>query len=902
MLARYREYLQERIFIFFQKRGKLVLIGFLILLTAFCVGGYLGFYRMPFSSISPFEAVPSSTSLIFETKEVQKTVNRLRAGAYFRDLSKVLLFEKWIENAHWIDSLCLESSSYSDFSRKAHWVCGAQMSAADDFEWLFVLKNRASTFATQEFIAETGLKLLKESSFRGARVYQVTDGKATFSISYYCGLVLISKISTVVEYGIVQLNNLSTRIIHQQHFRAVNHTAGSGDLSIYVNYSNLDAFWGMFMHSQRVHLLKSMALEAWSNLDARFHKEGFVMSGHTYPSKANRFWSNLAERKPAKEVKVHHIVSDQVAFLLHVAVEDYPSFSSTFTQSKWPDFERYVLPWLGDEVAYMIMNPSGIDSLNFSADKLLAIRTKDSEQAKQALMDYGERFGILDEQKQIDGSVIRRIVGNNWALPLLGEGCNDIHNPYYIVVDDFVVLSNTQSTLENWLASYNNNNVIANRESFASQIRQMQYKSNAYILLNTPYAFRLILSYFRPNFHNSIERCLDSIQKISPIGIQFVALQKHFLTTLSASWTSEWLAKKERHKNIAWTCNLKHEARTKPFIVRNHHTKAYEIFIQDEKNIIYLIDQSGNVIWDKALEEPILSTVYQIDFYGNGKLQYAFNTTEHVYIMDRKKNLLKKIPLVAPASAGMLVVNYGMGKRLFVPCQNGHIYGYTKNGKPLAGWNPQTKAPVIDLPIQFFRHQDKDYLLAANTSGAVHLFRRNGEFHVKPFNIGGKISSIELDEQLGRIVAAGTNGALYIANAKGKRFGIAAEKRMTQKGKFAYANVIGDKRKDYIRLSNKRLTLSYYNEKQKFEKAFEYVFDKPQDEVFTVRLKGAAYADIAVVSKQMQQLFLLNAEGKVKEGFPLVGTSRFELVDLFKEGKNSLVVANRDMLYVYKLY
>ncbi|MCH2045076.1 MAG: DUF3352 domain-containing protein [Saprospiraceae bacterium] len=901
MIERTKQYIQERVLPILQEHRKSIGIGVGGFIFLFFLGAYLGFYRMPFSTISPFEAVPSNTVLVFETKEIEKTAVKLQETVYFKDLSSVVFMEKWEKDAHLIDSLCLATTSYSSFARQSHIVSALQKSKADDIEWLFVLKNRNKHFDINRFIDETGLLIEEKSSFQGAELYRLKNDKFSFAISYYKGLVLFSTASVIVEYGVVQLNNINSAVIYQKHFRTVQKTNGSGDLSIYINYSNLPSLGMTFINPAKNSLLSSNIFDHWSGLDAKFQEDNFVMSGHTYINKKSLFWSTLLKQKPAAEVKIQKVVPYNVAFMFHVGVEDYQQFYESYQKEKYEDFERYVLPWMGNEVGYMVLDPNSKDSLNFTSDKLLAIRTKDRDQAEQALLNYGKRFGILQEKEYLGGYTIRKLAGNDWALPILGEAFNDIQTPYYVVVEDFVIFANASNTIENWLVSYSKNDIIANNESFQKHVKQLKNKSNAYVLLNTPEAFRLILSYIHPTFWSSVKKRLESVQRISPIGIQFSSLKDHFLMTFLASWSSKQIVRKERQTSIAWTCDLQHEARIAPQIVRNHKTDANEIIVQDVEHILYLIDQSGTIIWDKALDEPILSKIYQIDFYNNGKLQYVFNTPSHIYMIDRKKNVFRKIELATPASAAMLVIDYGMGIRLFVPCANGDIYGFTKEGKPLAGWSPQNKTEAINLPIQFFQHKDKDYLLAANTSGKVYLFRRDGKFHTSPINIGGKISSIGVDAKLGRIAAGGTNGKIYISNLKGKRFGIGALKGMKKNGKFAYADVIGDERKDYIRLSNNRLSLTYYNDQQKIVTLPDHSFDQPQDEVFTIKLKGEAKSNIATVSKRMQQIFLMGGNGKMKKGFPFVGTSRYTVVDLFKQGKNCLIVANRHMIFAYKM-
>ena len=63
-----------------------------------------------------------------------------------------------------------------------------------------------------------------------------------------------------------------------------------------------------------------------------------------------------------------------------------------------------------------------------------------------------------------------------------------------------------------------------------------------------------------------------------------------------------------------------------PLIVKNHINNSNEVLIQDSKNILYLINDRGQVEWTREIDGKIIKEVNQIDSYKNGKLQYVFVT------------------------------------------------------------------------------------------------------------------------------------------------------------------------------------------------------------------------------------------------------------------------------------
>jgi hypothetical protein len=98
-----------------------------------------------------------------------------------------------------------------------------------------------------------------------------------------------------------------------------------------------------------------------------------------------------------------------------------------------------------------------------------------------------------------------------------------------------------------------------------------------------------------------------------------------------------------------WETHLDTLIAFKPALVDNHITNEKEIFVQDMKNTIYLINNAGRILWKKNLDEPIIGDVQQIDYYRNQKLQYIFNTASSIYLLDRNGNAVEHYPVKLPA-------------------------------------------------------------------------------------------------------------------------------------------------------------------------------------------------------------------------------------------------------------
>ena len=87
-----------------------------------------------------------------------------------------------------------------------------------------------------------------------------------------------------------------------------------------------------------------------------------------------------------------------------------------------------------------------------------------------------------------------------------------------------------------------------------------------------------------------------------------------------------------------------------------------------------MISADAKILWSAPVSGPVLSDVFQIDLYRNGKIQYLFNTKEKLYLIDRNGNSVSGFPVVfdSPATNGVNVFDYDNNRkyRYFIAFEN----------------------------------------------------------------------------------------------------------------------------------------------------------------------------------------------------------------------------------------
>jgi hypothetical protein len=869
-------------------------------------------FRMPFVKIKGIEAMSENlTALILETSQYQNTLGALEKAAYYQDLKSISILRKWERGLHFIDSLFHATDSYAGLLNKAHIVSGAQVTSNESADWLYALESYEYSFDVQKFIEELMPTNTVQTLYRGRTIYNLSfeDGQAA-SISVFGELILISPVTILVESGIEQLDNISSSVAESSSFVLVEQEIKNTEerLVLYLNLETISSLTSVITKSNPRAILGLMSMGKWMGLDTRFLEDGFMLTGHLHPSKENKFLQALAKQTAPQNSRIAEYLPQNIGAMLYLGWGDFKGFYKEYQEKPDEDFEQYFLPWIGQEVTLFIEDPTD-DENAFVKDKLVFIQSTDTALTWKLLHQYAHQFGELDEQAY-QNFMITQIAANSPLKALFGEDLDPLQNPYYTIIDNYVVFANARTTLEGWIKSFNTRQLILELPEYHAFFEQAKNKSNIYALLNTPNTAKFLQHLVRPQLHDYLNTAFQKFRNIYPVGIQFHGFEEHFLVNLSTAYNVV-KEQSEIQASSAWEADLAAESAIAPKALHSHDGNYY-ILTQDVNNRLYLFNKNGENLWrkDKVLTRKINSDIFEIDFHSNNEIQYAFSTDSAIYVMDKEGSFLKIIPLISRASNGVLALDYGQGPRFFIACRNGAFYGYEQNGKPLSGWQPLERVGRVNYPMAFMNYQDKRYFIMTTRSGNCRAFKRNGAPYFKGGKLTGNMTGWGIDAPIGRIAGGSSNGKIRILNKKGRGFGLSAVKGMTKNVQFVYADAIGDERKDYIRIGEDKMAVHYYVKEEDKKGRLKDVLKEAGVYELGASAKRKAFAvDVLGTSKQYIGLWepengsisLLNAKGEVQNGFPLAGTSEFQIVDLFGERGNTLIVANNNRVYTYKL-
>ena len=295
-----------------------------------------------------------------------------------------------------------------------------------------------------------------------------------------------------------------------------------------------------------------------------------------------------------------------------------------------------------------------------------------------------------------------------------------------------------------------------------------------------------------------------------------------------------------------------------PLIVKNHTNNKNEVFIQDSENIIYLINDKGQIEWTKKINDRVIDEVKQIDSYKNGRLQYVFTTQNSLHMIDRKGRDVGKFPLkfndqiTKPVS----VFDYDNNKnyRLLIT-QNDELFMFDSKGNRVRGFDYNKKSKIITKP-EHFRINNKD-IIVFKTSDDLKILNRRGKIRIK-INEDYNYSKDKIFQYQNSLLTTTVNNKIVKIDMNGNSKEVSS---MSFNGKY-----ISDKKTIYT-LQKNILSNSKKNIEIQFGKYenFSAVSDKKN-------------TLINIYDSQNNKLYLFDDEINTIKGFPILADANASFI------------------------
>jgi hypothetical protein len=751
------------------KKSTYIILFFLALIVA-GVGWWIN-NRIQ-SKLDVFSVVPSNAAWIYESQDVIAHANKLFASEVWKGLQNIEVFSNMRSSFLVLDSITGGDGSLDRLLKGNPILISCHVVKNDSFDFLFSfqIEDKGSTegfYKAILFFQEThGLKK-NERIYKGLKIHELKhpkSGEIVFSYLVHRDVFAGSFTPFLVEDIIRVLVGEDEGFFHSNSKLLSIPKLENDEGNLYLNYNNFTTFLSVFASVE----LKEW-VRKWGQIghnaffDFSLSNEALLFNGFSTVQKdAKQTLSTIDKQTPVSS-DIFHYVSVNSGIVFHFNSDNPSTFFShsiegdntSESQKRREEFSKdYGFSF--EQMVAGIGNEWGLVLQELSVGqvpKLTYLKTKDlndvlgqlNKVAEQSALSQGDTVFV----DHYAGTEIRELGVKDFPEMLLGPVFSGFENVYYSVLGNYIVFGNSISAIKNVLNDIEAENTWAKSVHFNKFLQGTLKDANFSIMFNTQKFWDILIPGLDVKWQQYFLQNSGVLQSFNLGAIQFIDLSENIYSSLTlkydqtASPKASYLSFKRE-----FVTEFSSPIISNPVVVKNHINNQAELFLHENGGLISLVSRDGVVHWQDSIGgSKIISPIYQVDFFKNAKLQYAFITSNKLFIIDRLGRAVDGFPLALPAGVvaeKLSILDYDNSKqyRFLIADKTGALYMYSKERENLEGWTPLNSGSKFSVAPFHVRVKGRDFILGVHENGTVVNYSRKGEVQKGfPMELGGKVST-----------------------------------------------------------------------------------------------------------------------------------------------------------------
>ncbi|HET8962320.1 MAG TPA: DUF3352 domain-containing protein [Chitinophagales bacterium] len=845
-----------------------------IVLAALTAGWYF-FMRPGGIQSEPIDAISSNALIVIEAKNLSTIENNFYSSPQWNDLRSIKLLHDLEAGTQLLNNFSDADPNLKNALTTAKIVASAITVNTGNAEYIFACKTSGYSLKKLTWTFEEKTAEVQSYSSNKEMVFTYKIPGIKVSCAMVGNLFLFSTSAVLVESAISQIKaatGLNTDIAFKNIY---NQNLKDTVPKVFINLEQFGFYASSFLKKEYYKSTQQLAkFTSWISMDLKFSELGIAVSGYAGSSKLNTVLSAYTSAEFNFDDADNFLIRNTAfAFQGNSALgvfENKKNTSSTI-KSDWGT-------WLGTSFTYAISQPYDASLNNKS---YIIMQVIDEDLALKNLSILSEKSSSNYNQYVIytipESEIMHAVSG-------FDKGPQTV---YASVVQGYVLISASINQLMNVIDAYINQQTLKQDKDYANLKLQVSSNCNYSVYLNPALMSALVQNTFASDSANAFP-----FQKYSGLLMRFSSTKNMHIVSGDILYAS----KAKQQSGIAWKTQIDNPVLNGPYTVFNHISGKENIFLQDTALQLYLISPEGSIEWKRKLNAPMTDKIYTIDFYKNGKKQILFAATDGIHLLDMLGRDVEGFPIsvTTEVTSPLAVIDYdGKGDyRMFIGCQNGNIYGYYKDGKPLPGWSPLKKSGVITDDFTYVVINQKDYILYSNTEGIINLKNRKGENRIKSVKNDFALVTALIPDEL-----ENTN-QLFAIDKQYNLLQITLDGKITSTGigketkDATLVDIDKDNKTDLIYLTYDALIAETIDKKP----LWSFPIDNTDEyKIYTYSNTKNVY--FGIINPQLQKFFLIQSDGTLTNGFPVEASGDFIVI----ENGNLVVSSTGNFVVAYNI-
>ena len=467
---------------FILKKWWILLLVFLSILSIILLTNS---WRAPWHTPTEYEVIPATTACFFEVENTNalEKINNI-AGVSWETFSPVKKFLTDVNNFNQI----VKNTPFRTILSTEKIIAAAELSRLGGYDFLYIVKTKDKNAVIEQFTRSNAHYNPISHNFKGQVIYEFKlPNNDLVAVAMINDLILFSKESILIEQGIDQYNDYKHSITHQAGFKALKEKFNAQKLPIalFCQTKFISLVSEIFSTPTQTTQLQNIEKFAdWAGISWQAAQKNVAVTGSfhlqkNYLEPIGTTSSSLKFSKIGKYLPSNTAVAFQWQFEKNTYLIDKS------------EYKNYWSSWATGNITYAIIQPT---QTNFKNDIVFFVENTNSQDCKNKLKEWSSNLGELKKEKYLNTEIIQ-VTKTDFLAYRFGNDLNTIQNPYYTVLNEYVVFSNSEATIKTIIDRYNFNQTLSQNSSYQMTLKASPDKKQGYFYADMNY----MLSFF-PSF------------------------------------------------------------------------------------------------------------------------------------------------------------------------------------------------------------------------------------------------------------------------------------------------------------------------------------------------------------------------------------------------------------------
>lgn len=556
-----------------KKALKKLLLVFLAVVV-FSLGIYL-YFVLSIVTYEPLERLPRDAMFVMRTQNGAKAWREVSQSRFWAHLQKQPTFREVTAGTEAVNEAVAEYQKVSEwvFSGRELTLSAHPHPEKPQTEYTFLmladLGSSSALAAGLENLGTylSGYEITPTESFRNVQLYQVFDrseaeAPALTSFAVLNNLLVISPSDSLVRKVIK--GDPGEHFTETSYFEIARDEVPRSFGEVYLQYAYLDEFAGYFMDESNAPITSlSEALQFGAlgmEIDQEEDREIIHLEGATTIRDTLNTYMRAAQISGQSDIRAPRVLPAGVSFYFSLTFEDFLTFYDNFDAFLQEDEVAYaeyesnirrlekfldinlredVMSWMSDELAVVSVDRNDLSVKDRFA---FCVQSNDINFAKERLAfiidQVRRKTPVKFKTFDYNGHPISFLSIKGFFKLFLGKYFDKIERPYFTIIEDYVIFSNSPQTLKTIIDDYKARLTLANDRSFQQFFARFDTYAAFFAYLNTGELPNMTRGFLDRETYSQLRLNRDFVICFSQIGLQLRSEGTYFETDLITRFES----------------------------------------------------------------------------------------------------------------------------------------------------------------------------------------------------------------------------------------------------------------------------------------------------------------------------------------------------------------------------